>query len=158
MATLTEVKSYLDEQNIQVLEFEQETATSESAALAVGCSAAEIAKTLLFIVGGKPVVVVTCGDTKVKSSPLKQASGLTGKVKFPQTEEVIFHTGYTPGGVCPFLLPDDLKVLLDPSMARFDTVYAAAGNCHTAVPVNLNQLKELTGGEITKVCELIAAE
>jgi prolyl-tRNA editing enzyme YbaK/EbsC (Cys-tRNA(Pro) deacylase) len=158
MATLAEVKNYLSEQNIEVLEFEQETATSESAALAVGCTAAEIAKTLLFIVGGNPVVVVTCGDTKVKSSPLKRASGLTGKVKFPQAEDVVSYTGYAPGGVCPFLLPKDLRVLLDQSMMRFDTVYAAAGNCHTAVPVNLEQLKELTGGEIAQVCELTGAE
>jgi prolyl-tRNA editing enzyme YbaK/EbsC (Cys-tRNA(Pro) deacylase) len=158
MATLAQVKNYLDGQGIAVLEFEQETATSESAAQTVGCTAAEIAKTLLFIVGGQPVVVVTCGDTKVKSSSLKKASGLSGKVKFPQAGQVVLHTGYTPGGVCPFLLPADLPIYLDRSMARFDRVYAAAGNCHTAVPVTLDQLEWLTGGEVVQVCELVAAE
>jgi prolyl-tRNA editing enzyme YbaK/EbsC (Cys-tRNA(Pro) deacylase) len=155
MATVAEVKNYLNDQGIAVLEFEQDTATSESAALAVGCSVAEIAKTLLFIIGGKPVVVVTCGDMKVKSSPLKQASRLSGKVKFPQGDEVLSYTGYAPGGVCPFLLPDNLPIFLDKSIERFDKVYAAAGNCHTAVPITLEQLKQVTGGDVAQVCELM---
>ena len=152
MASLAEVKGYLAGHGIEVLEFTQQTATAETAAQAVGCSAAEIAKTLLFIVGETPLVIVTCGDMKVKSSLLKKASGLSGKVRLPQGQEVLHHTGYAPGGVCPFLLPADLCILLDSSLARFDLVYAAAGNCHTAVPLTLSQLQLLTRGTLVEVC------
>ena len=155
MATIDQVKAYLAERGIDVLEFVEETATCETAARAVGCSPAEIAKTLLFLVGGQAVAVVTCGDMKVKSSPLKQACGLSGKVKLPQGDEVQAHTGYLPGGVCPFLLPPQLPVLLDRSMTRFPVVYAAAGNCHSAVPVTFEQLQRLTGGQAAEVCEAV---
>lgn len=153
MATITEIKEYLAGHNIAVWEFDAATATAATAAAAVGCRVAEIAKTLLFLVGGTPVVVVTCGDMKVKSSRLKQASGLAGKVKFPQEEDVLSLTGYRPGGVCPFLLPEDLPVFLDVSLQRFPLTYAAAGNSYSAVPVTVPQLQQLTGGIVANICD-----
>lgn len=155
MAELTEVKGYLASHGIDVWEYEQLTATAETAAQAVGCSVAEIAKTLLFLIGGQPVVVVTCGDMKVKSSPLKKAFKLTGKVKLPDADDVKNHTGFSPGGVCPFLLPAELPIRLDRSLERFAVVYAAAGNSHTAVPLSMRQLQELTGGTIADLCSPI---
>jgi len=153
MPTIDEVKSFLASQDIEVLEFEEPTPTSEAAARAVGCSVGEIAKTILFIVGTKPIVVVTCGDLKIKGSRLKQAAELKGKVRLPQAAEVVEYTGYQPGGVCPFLLPGDLTVLIDSSMRRFPKVYAAAGNAHSAVPISVDQLLKITGGEEVEVCE-----
>ena len=153
MATIAELKEYLADHNIDVWEYRAATATAEAAAAAVGCSVAEIAKTLLFLVGGTPVVVVTCGDMKVKSSRLKKAAGLSGKVKLPQGDEVETLTGYLPGGVCPFMLPADLPILLDASLQRFPVVYAAAGNSHSAVPVTVAQLQQLTGAALAEVCD-----
>ena len=155
MSTLAEVKSYLAQRKIEVREYQQSTPTASAAAAAVGCDVAEIAKTLLFFVGGQSVVVVTCGDMKVKSSPLKLASGLSGKVKLPQADEVLQCTGYAPGGVCPFLLPEGLPVLLDVSLQRFPLVYAAAGSDYSAVPITYSQLQDLTGGQPVDVCQQI---
>lgn len=153
MPTIEEVKQYLADHQVEVWEYQQPTPTCETAAAAVGCTPAEIAKTLLFLVGGKPAVVVTCGDMKVKSSLLKKAAGLSGKVKLPQAEDVLQYTGYSPGGVCPFLLSVDLPILLDTSMQRFPQVYAAAGNDYSAVPVTFSQLETLTGGVPVAVCD-----
>ncbi len=153
MPTIEDVKQYLRERGIEVWEFEEATPTSETAARAVGCSVGEIAKTILFIIGGTPVVVVTSGDVRVKGSKLKQAVGFTGKARLPEAEEVAAHTGYAPGGVCPFLLPAGLKVVVDRSMRRFPKVYAAAGNEHSAVPITVDQLLEITGGAEVAVCE-----
>ncbi len=153
MPTIAEVKAYLAGQGVEVHQFNQPTPTSETAALAVGCTPAEIAKSILFIVGGKPVMVVTSGDMKVKSSKLKQAAGLTGKVKLPEPHEVIGHTGYAPGGVCPFLLPGDLPVYLDSSLRRFDWVFPAAGDDHSAVPITVNRLVEITRATEVDVCD-----
>ncbi len=118
MPSIEDVKHYLGSRGIEVREFEQLTPTAETAAKAVGCSPAEIAKSILFIVGNQPVVVVTCGDVKVKGSLLKKATGLTGKVRLPSEDEVVRLTGYAPGGVCPFLLPDDVRPVIDSSLRR----------------------------------------
>lgn len=137
---------------MDVLEFDAETPTAGTAAAAVGCSPAEIAKSILFLVGGRPVMVVTSGDMKVNSSRLKKAAGLSGKVRLPEAEDVLEHTGYAPGGVCPFLLPNELPVFLDVSLQRFATVYPAAGNNYSAVPVTFPVLQNLTGGTVAEIC------
>ena len=153
MPGIEDVKRFLVERGIEVWEYAEPTPSSETAARAVGCSVAEIAKTILFIVGGEPVVVVTSGDLRIKGSRLKQFTGLKGKARLPEAEEVIRHTGFAPGGVCPFLLPQGLRVLVDASMRRFPKVYAAAGNDHSAVPITVDRLIEITGGEEAAVCE-----
>jgi prolyl-tRNA editing enzyme YbaK/EbsC (Cys-tRNA(Pro) deacylase) len=153
MPVIEDVRRFLQDRGIAVMEFVEPTPNSVAAANAVGCSVGEIAKTILFIIGGRPLVVVTSGDVKVKTSKLKQVLGSTGKARLPVAEEVIRYTGYAPGGVCPFLLPDDLRILVDASMRRFPVVYAAAGNEHSAVPVTVDQLLEITGGIEVEVCE-----
>ena len=157
MTTIQDVKTYLSGLGIEVREYEQPTPNSVKAAEAVGCTPAEIAKTILFIVGGEPVAIVTCGDLKVNGSRLKLATGIKGKARLPDADEVIRYTGYAPGGVCPFLLPSGLRILIDSSMRRFDTVYAAAGNDHSAVPITVDRLIEVTGGEEVDVCTTLPA-
>lgn len=87
MPDIESVKIWLNKHGVEVWQYDQPTPTADAAAVAVGCSVAEIAKTLLFLVGGEPLIVVTCGDMKVKSSLLKQGTGRSGKVKLPG----IFH-------------------------------------------------------------------
>lgn len=155
MPSIEQVKAYLAEHGIVVQEFDGPTPTAATAALAIGCSVAEIAKSLLFLINGAPVLVVTSGDMKVMSSQLKKASELTGKVKLPTAGDVERLTGYRPGGVCPFLLPTELPVLLDCSLQRFQTVYPAAGNDYSGVPVSFVQLLNLTGGRPVDVCQAL---
>jgi prolyl-tRNA editing enzyme YbaK/EbsC (Cys-tRNA(Pro) deacylase) len=156
MPTIEDVKALLAPLGLEVRQFAEPTPTVETAAAAVGCTVAEIAKSILLLVGGQPLMVVACGDTKVKSSKLKQAAGLTGKVTFPGPEEVIRLTGYAPGGVCPFLLPAGLPVLLDRSLQRFPVTYPAAGDDHSAVAIDFARLAAVTGGRAAEVCDPIA--
>ncbi|MGQ9484521.1 MAG: YbaK/EbsC family protein [Desulfosoma sp.] len=156
MPSIQDVKTYLAQYGIEVWEFEELTPTSETAAKAVGCKVAEIAKSILFVVGDQPVVVVTCGDRRIKGSRLKQATGLKGKVRLPGEDEVMRYTGYAPGGVCPFLLPKSVKVLIDTCMRQFPRVYAAAGNDRSAVPISVDQLLDITGGVEAAVSESLS--
>ncbi len=157
MPTVTEVSRWLAGHAVQVLTFSEGTPTAETAALAVGCLPAEIAKSILFLIGENPVLVVTSGDRKIRSGLLKQVTGLSGKVRFPRPDEVLHHTGYAPGGVCPFLLPPGLKVICDLSLWRFPLVYPAAGDDHSAVPLAPQRLFELIGGERAEVCGPLTA-
>jgi prolyl-tRNA editing enzyme YbaK/EbsC (Cys-tRNA(Pro) deacylase) len=152
MPEIADIKEFLTTRGILVREFPDPTPTSVDAARTVGCTVAEIAKTILMIVGGTPVVVVTCGDMKINTSKLKKQTALTGKARLPGEAEVVQFTGYRPGGVCPFLLPPKLPILLDSSLRRFPVVYAAAGNDHSAVPITFDQLTEVTGGTEAEVC------
>ncbi|SFI14563.1 Cys-tRNA(Pro) deacylase, prolyl-tRNA editing enzyme YbaK/EbsC [Tindallia magadiensis] len=126
------------------------TKTAQMAADQLGVSVGQIAKSILFLAEETPVLVVTSGDAKINTSKIKKQLGI--KPKMASKEECIEKTGFPPGGVCPFGLTN-VQILLDSSMERFDTVYAAAGTSNTAVPITMAQLVEVTGGKVVDVCK-----
>ena len=128
-----QVKAYLAGLGLNALEFDVSSATVELAAVAVGCEPRRIAKTMSFLVDGAPVLIVLAGDAKVNNTKFK--------AKMLGHEQVAELTGFPVGGVCPFLAPEGVKVYLDESLKRFDTVFPAAGTPNSAVEVTLPQLE-----------------
>ena len=120
--------------------------TVEHAAKQVGCTEAQIAKTLSFIVDDKPVIIVMAGDGRVNSSKFKaQFHTKPSMVPRDQVKELI---GFLPGGVCPFGIDKSIPVWLDVSMKRFDIIHPAGGNEFTSVrlsPTELEEASEATG-------------
>lgn len=57
-------------------------------------------------------------------------------------DEVLEQTGHAIGGVCPFGLANDLKVYLDISLKRFDTVFPACGSTNSAIELTCDELFE----------------
>lgn len=86
---------------IQVIEFEESTKTAQDAARTVGVEVGQIAKTILFVTSGGPVLVTTSGDAKVRQSNLKKHLGVTGKVKLPNAAQTLELTGFPLGGSLP---------------------------------------------------------
>jgi prolyl-tRNA editing enzyme YbaK/EbsC (Cys-tRNA(Pro) deacylase) len=152
MRNAQEVQAYLAAEGLTVLRATAPTRDSAAAATAVGCTVAEIAKSILMLVGNKPVLVVASGDVRVKSGLLKQALGRSGQVRLPAPAEVARFTGYAPGAVSPFLLPAGLPVLLDASLQRFPLVYPAAGDDSSSVGITFEQLQRLSSGRLAEVC------
>ncbi len=61
-------------------------------------------------------------------------------------------TGHAVGGVCPFDLGEGVRVYLDESLRRFDTVYPACGSANSAVRLSPQELESASGGEWVSVC------
>ena len=150
------VRNYFKEHNInkEILEFPVSSATVELAAEAVGTEPARIAKTLSFYTKEKDaaILIVTAGDMKIDNSKFKQFFGM--KAKMLATEDVERLTGHAIGGVCPFGNPDSVKVYLDISMKRFETVFPAAGSGNSAVEMTCEELEQASGAlEWIDVCK-----
>ncbi len=123
----------------RITEHEETIDTVEHAAQQIGCSEAEIAKTLSFMVDEKPVVVVMAGDGRVNSSKFKaQFHTKPSMVPRDRVQELI---GFLPGGVCPFGVDKSIPIWLDVSMKRFDYVHPAAGNEFTSVTLTPEELQ-----------------
>ncbi len=141
------VKEFLEDRNLgnRLTEHDETIDTVEHAALRIGCTEPEIAKTLSFIVDEKPVVVVMAGDGRVNSSKFK-ALFHTKPHMIPrdQVEEI---TGFQPGGVCPFAVPKEIPIWLDVSMKRFEYVHPAGGNEFTSVKITPNELETVSGAK-----------
>ncbi|MBO5928889.1 MAG: YbaK/EbsC family protein [Clostridia bacterium] len=135
-----------------ILEFPVSSATVELAAAALSVEPGRIAKTMSFADGEGCLVVVTAGDTKIDNSKYKHTFGFKAKMLSP--DQALAFTGHAVGGVCPFALPETVRIFLDESIRRFETVYPAAGSSNSAVEVTADQLEQYTGGIWVDVCKL----
>ena len=93
-----------------------------------------------FLVNDKPILIVTAGDTKVDNKKFKEV--FHQKAKMIPWDQVEGYIGHAPGGVCPFAVNPDVAVYLDLSLKRFQRVYPAAGNGHSAVDLSPEELAE----------------
>jgi ybaK/ebsC protein len=143
--SLEKVKQYFDTlglgQRIHVLD--QSSATVEEAAIAVGCEPERIAKTMSFLLGDDPILIVTAGDARVDNKKYKDY--FHQKAKMIPGELVENYIGHAPGGVCPFAIPQGTKVFLDISLKRFAIVYPAAGTSNSAVDLSIKELEDSSG-------------
>ena len=124
----------------RIQEFSVSSATVELAAQAVGVEGARIAKSLSFKVDDQPILVVAAGDAKVDNSRYK--AQFHTKAKMLTHEEAHDLIGHDVGGVCPFALPENVKVYLDVSLKRFGTVYPAAGSDNSAIELTCEELEK----------------
>lgn len=129
----------------QVVEFEQPTRTSAEAAAAIGCTVAEIAKSVVFRAkqSGGAVVVVASGDNRVSEDKVARLVG--EKLGRADADFVREATGYAIGGVSPLGHAGPVRLLLDADLRRFDRIWAAAGTPFSVFPLTPSQLSALTG-------------
>lgn len=145
--SLEKAESYLKEAGFldHVIELKESTATVALAAEALGVEPGMIAKTMSFLQGEQPVLILTEGTAKVDNRKYKDTFHVKAKmIPFEQVEEV---TGHAPGGVCPFGIKDGIEVYLDESLKRFETVYPAAGDDHSAVRLTIPELGKVSGAK-----------
>lgn len=127
----------------RIHEFQVSSATVELAAQAVGCEPAHIAKTLSFMVGDHPVLIVAAGDAKVDNHRYKEQFHVKAKMLNP--DQVTELVGHSVGGVCPFGIKEGVQVYLDESLKRFDMVYPACGSASSAVGLTIPELEKASG-------------
>lgn len=132
-----------------IVELADTARTAEEAAIAVGCEPGAIVKSLVFAVGERLVMVLVAGDRQCLEENLPAAFSLQGAVRRPQASEVKGATGFSIGGVAPIGVLHKIPVVIDQSLKRFDTVYAAAGHPHCVFATSVDRLKRLTGGIVS---------
>ena len=124
----------------RVREFSVSSATVELAAQALGVEGARIAKTLSFMVGEQPILILMAGDVKVDNPKYKAQFHTKAKMMSPdQLEEYV---GHQIGGVCPFGIKDGVDVYLDESLKRFETVFPAVGGSNSAIELTIPELEK----------------
>ena len=140
--SIEKVKAYFAAQGMasRVMEFEVSSATVELAAAALSCEPCRIAKTLSFLVDGAPILIVAAGDAKVDNPRYKAQFGTKAKMLTP--DEALSLIGHAVGGVCPFAVNEGVKVYLDESLKRFETVFPACGSSNSAIELTLPELEQ----------------
>ena len=142
MMSMEKVKAYFAQFGMEqrVLEFEVSSATVELAAQAAGVEPKRIAKTLSFLVGDSCILIVAAGDARVDNKKYKDRFG--AKAKMLAHDDVPEYIGHAVGGVCPFAVKEGVKVYLDESLKRFETVFPAAGSANSAIELTILELEQ----------------
>ena len=143
--SIEKVKAYFAQFGMEgrVLEFPVSSATVELAAQALHCEPCRIAKTLSFVVGDTPVLIVAAGDARIDNHKYKARFATKAKMLTP--EEAARRIGHAVGGVCPFAVQPGVEVYLDASLKRFDTVFPACGSSNSAIELTIPELEQYSG-------------
>lgn len=149
--SIEKVRLYFKNFNIEnrIIEFDVSSATVDLAAEALGLDGARIAKSLTFKVDEQPIMIVMAGDAKIDNASYRHF--FHAKAKMLTFDEVHERIGHDVGGVCPFALPEDVKVYLDESLKRFSTVYPAAGSGNSAIELTCEELEKYSSNFVSWV-------
>ncbi len=126
--------------------------TSAEAAAALGCTVAEIAKSLVFRVGDDDaVLVVASGVNRVDERKVAAAIGAPiGKADAAFVRGV---TGYAIGGIPPLAHARPLRTLIDADLLRYPVVHAAGGTPNAMFAITPGELARVTGGTVTAIAQ-----
>ena len=135
---------------VDVRTLEAPTRTVAEAAAAVGCEAPQIAKTLVFVADGEPVLVVASGAHRVDVDAICELFD-AAEVRQASGDEVRVATGYPVGGVSP--LGCGLPIVFDEDLVAFDTIFVAGGDGNTLFEVAPRTLADAIGARVARVAE-----
>ena len=135
----------------RVVEHADSTRTSEEAAAAIGCTVAQIAKSLIFRgkESGQPVLVIASGVNRVDEKAVGRLIG--EKIERADPDFVREKTGYAIGGVPPIGHAEPPLVLIDADLAALETIWAAAGTPNAVFRLTPAELVSMTGGRVEAV-------
>jgi len=128
--------------DLEILETHASTATVAEAAAVHGVAPGQIAKTLCLWLDDQAVLLVLGGDAKIDNRKFK--AQFQARAKMLNAEDVLKWTGHPVGGVCPFGLPQPLRIFTDVSLNAFDVVLPAAGAINSALRIAPDRLAQLT--------------
>lgn len=142
--SLIKVREYLKqyEKDEEIVEFDESSATVAEAAQAIGCGEADIAKTLSFLVDGKPILIVMAGDKRCDNHKYKEF--FHEKAHMIPREDLVELIGHEAGGVCPFGVNDGVTIYLDESLKKHEFVYPACGSSNSAIKLSIQELERLS--------------
>ena len=133
-------------------EFEEGTPTAAAAAAAIGCEPAEIVKTIVFVCDGRPVLALVPGDRRADPAKITTTTK-THASRVARPEEVFAVTGFEPGAVAPFPVPQASRILLDRELLQHQTVWVGAGSTRHMAGLSPLDLVRLTSAESGELAE-----
>ncbi|HJZ24210.1 MAG TPA: YbaK/EbsC family protein [Candidatus Babeliales bacterium] len=135
----------------KITQFPEGTRTAQEAAAAIGCSVAQIVKSIIFCTekNNSPILVLTSGINRVDEKMIEQALG--EKIKKASADFVKEVTGFAIGGVPPVGHAQKITTFIDKDLLHYQEVWAAAGTPYTVFCLISSDLSRITDGAVVKV-------
>ena len=137
---------------LKVLVLDTTARTAKDAATLLKCEVGAIVKSLLFRADETFLICLIAGDKRCSLNKLKKIVEKKD-VCMANADEVKSITGFSIGGVAPIAHSNQLNILIDQSLGRFQNVFAAAGHPNSIFKINFDQLVQMTKGEVKEITE-----
>ena len=139
-------------QSLEVIVLENSARTAQDAATALVCDVGAIVKSLLFRTENTFILCLVAGDKRCSLNKLKKIKDKKD-ISMASPEEVKTQTGYTIGGVSPVGHLEEIEIIIDNSLERFNELFAAAGHPNCVFKINYNDIQKITNGKVKDIIE-----
>ena len=140
------------DQSLEVLVLENSARTAQDAATALACDVGAIVKSLLFRTESTFFLCLVAGDKRCSLNKLKKIKDKRD-ISMATPEDVKAQTGYTIGGVSPVGHLEDIEIIIDNSLERFNELFAAAGHPNCVFKINFKNIQKITNGKVKDIIE-----
>ena len=140
------------DQSLEVIVLENSARTAKDAATALVCDVGAIVKSLLFRTENTFILCLVAGDKRCSLNKLKKIKDKKD-ISMASPEEVKTQTGYTIGGVSPVGHLEEIEIIIDNSLERFNELFAAAGHPNCVFKINFKDIQKITNGKVEDIIE-----
>ncbi len=149
--TSTNLQQFIDAHEIEatILPMAEHTLTVPDAARALGVETEQIIKSLIFIIEGRPILVINNGTARVDPRKIAKRFAVNRKrVKFAAPEQALEITGYVVGSMPPFGHRQTLPTFINPAIMQLQTIFGGGGDIDAMMRLSTNELLRVTNAEI----------
>ena len=140
------------DKNLQIQVLKETARTAKDAANALNCEEGAIVKSLVFKTETEFLICLVSGDKRCSLNKLKKVISKKD-VSMASADDVKAQTGFTIGGVSPVGHINNLTIIIDKTLERFQSVFAAAGHPNSIFEIDFLKLKDLTKGITEDITE-----
>ena len=140
------------DKSLEVIILENSARTAQDAAKALDCNVGAIVKSLLFRAGNDFILCLVAGDKRCSLNKLKKLKDKKD-ILMASPEEVKTQTGYTIGGVSPIGHINNIVIIIDKSLKRFNQLFAAAGHPNCVFKIEFSKIQKITNGKVENIVE-----
>ena len=140
------------DQSLEVIILESSARTAQDAAKSLDCNVGAIIKSLLFKTEDSFTLCLVAGDKRCSLNKLKKIKNKKD-ISMASPEEVKVQTGYTIGGVSPIGHLNEIEIIIDNSLERFNELFAAAGHPNCVFKINFSDIQKITNGKVEDIIE-----
>ena len=140
------------DKNQKIIVLNTSARTALEAAASLGCEIGAIVKSLLFKTESNFTLCLVAGDKKASLNKIKKTLSIKDS-SMASANDVKNITGYTIGGVSPIGHLNKVNILIDKSLDRFDSLFAAAGHPNCVFKISFKDLQKITNGSTYEITE-----
>ena len=140
------------DKNQKIIVLNTSARTALEAAASLGCEIGAIVKSLLFKTESDFTLCLVAGDKKASLNKIKKILSIKDS-SMASANDVKNITGYTIGGVSPIGHLNKVNILIDKSLDRFNSLFAAAGHPNCVFKISFKDLQKITKGSTYEITE-----